>query len=206
MSGLSRYRPRSRGFSSPRRRPLRFVFDIGLTFAILGMLALVVARVEQLTVHQAEGEVVVHDGDTVTLAGERIRLAGIDAPEYAQLCQLDGDDYACGHQARDALVELVNEQRVICEGSEHDRYGRLLAVCRAGGGELNRALVEAGWAVAYGRYDDAERAAREARRGMWSGTFERPRDWRDKHSGVSEDRHGGEIAGFRWLREFLRTP
>ena len=86
---MSRYRPRSqRFFFATPSQPLRIVFDIGLTFAILGMLALVVARVDQLTMHQAEGEVVVHDGDTVTLAGERIRLRGIDAPEYAQICQL----------------------------------------------------------------------------------------------------------------------
>ena len=42
-------------------------------------------------------------------------------------------------------------------------------------------LVRAGYALAYGAYERAEREARQLKRGLWSGTFERPRDWRDKH-------------------------
>jgi endonuclease YncB( thermonuclease family) len=42
-------------------------------------------------------------------------------------------------------------------------------------------MVAGGHAVAYGAYDGEERAAREARRGIWSSSFDRPAAWRAKH-------------------------
>ena len=44
--------------------------------------------------------------------------------------------------------------------------------------ELNRWLVEEGWAVSFGGYQGAERTARTARKGVWAGEFLRPADWR----------------------------
>ena len=70
-----------------------------------------------------------------------------------------------------------------CEGSRRDRYGRLIAVCfDADGTDLNGWLVSQGWALAYRRYSKQyirqEEAARKARRGMWSGRFVKPWQWR----------------------------
>ena len=62
-----------------------------------------------------------------------------------------------------------------------DRYGRGLATCRAGSVEINRTLVNDGMAVAYGRYEAEEAAARAARRGVWATRFQRPADWRASH-------------------------
>lgn len=39
------------------------------------------------------------DGDTLEVAGKRVRLSGIDAPESDQTCQKDGASWACGHAA-----------------------------------------------------------------------------------------------------------
>jgi endonuclease YncB( thermonuclease family) len=65
---------------------------------------------------------------------------------------------------------------------ERDRYDRLGAVCFKGSEDLNRWMVEQGWAVAYRRYSmdyvKAEEAAKAAGRGLWSGSFEMPWDWR----------------------------
>ena len=122
------------------------------------------------------------DGDSIRIVGETIRLVGIDAPEGRQFCQnLKGQDWACGRQATSALRKLIAGRDVHCTGSERDRGGRLLAVCRVGQQEINRWMVEEGWAVSYNDYPKAESRARNAKKGIWSGTFLRPRDWRDKY-------------------------
>ncbi len=36
------------------------------------------------------------DGDTIDVAGQRIRLYGIDAPEKNQTCQIEDVPWACG--------------------------------------------------------------------------------------------------------------
>src|SRR5690349_7808869 len=43
-----------------------------------------------------EGIARVIDGDTLELAGERIRLWGIDAPERSQTCRLTAQALRCG--------------------------------------------------------------------------------------------------------------
>ena len=46
------------------------------------------------------GRAMVADGDTLTVAGIRIRLIDIDAPELEQTCRdLRGDEWPCGRQA-----------------------------------------------------------------------------------------------------------
>jgi len=117
---------------------------MGLALAILLLVALSAARFDQIATRQFAGDVRVNDGDSVTLAGERIRLRGIDAPEFDQKCVIDGRSYDCGARARRKLSELVNSGRVTCRGWERDRYDRLLARCEAGGRDLGRAMVESG--------------------------------------------------------------
>ena len=43
------------------------------------------------------------DGDTLEIAGQRIRLNGIDAPESRQKCVADGVTWPCGQSATDAV-------------------------------------------------------------------------------------------------------
>lgn len=129
------------------------------------------------------GRARVIDGDTIALGGRRVRLHGIDAPESGQTCRdADGQTYACGRRATAALRRAIGGQSVSCDGQGRDRYGRVVAVCYAGGEDLGAALVRQGWAVAYTRYGLdyllTETGARAAGRGMWSGTFTSPEDWR----------------------------
>lgn len=118
------------------------------------------------------------DGDSFRMDGSEVRLVGIDAPEGRQMCQRDGRDWDCGEEARRQLQRLIGGQRVVCRSVERDKHGRYLGTCEAGGRTLNAAMVESGFAVSYGSYRSEERAAKAARRGMWSGTFQMPRDWR----------------------------
>jgi endonuclease YncB( thermonuclease family) len=39
------------------------------------------------------------DGDTLEIAGQRVRLFGIEAPALDQLCQHGGQEYQCGRVA-----------------------------------------------------------------------------------------------------------
>ena len=127
------------------------------------------------------------DADTIEVAGERVRLMGIDAPERGQHCRDGaGQSYPCGADATQALRRRIGGADVRCEASGRDRYdpyGRAIATCfAADGGDLNGWLVREGHALAYRRFSQAyvgaEEAARRDRRGMWKGTFVLPWHWR----------------------------
>ncbi len=128
-----------------------------------------------------EGNAHVVDGDSLVVAGREIRLDGIDAPEGRQQCMRNATAWPCGEEARRHLMRAVGSQPVTCRSGQTDQYGRHLAVCEVAGRSLNAEMVEAGWAVAYGDYASEEREARAAKRGLWSGEFERPRDWRARN-------------------------
>lgn len=114
------------------------------------------------------------DGDTlrVELAGteERVRLIGINAPERGE-CLAD--------EATRALRDLVAgaEVQLVADRTDRDRFGRLLRHVEVDGTDVGAALVEDGLALARryppdttrsGRYEAAQRAARDAGAGMWA--------------------------------------
>ncbi len=125
----------------------------------------------------------VFDGDTIeveTADGQalRIRLLGIDAPEidhekYGKM----GDPY--GEEAAKALGKLVNARTVFLEFDEkrYDQYGRTLAYVWMSDGQMaNEAMVKQGLARSLfykpnlryrSRIEDAERAAKASRLGLW---------------------------------------
>jgi endonuclease YncB( thermonuclease family) len=130
-----------------------------------------------------DGHARVLDGDTIVVAGERVRLHGIDAPELDQSFRCGGREMPCGAMAMAALEALTAGVRLRCEVVERDRHGRLVAKCFSPSGvDVGRRMVSAGWALAYRRYStdyvDAENEARRARRGLWRGTFTKPWAWR----------------------------
>ena len=132
------------------------------------------------------GAVRVVDGDTLRIGERRIRLYGIDAPERAQSCATAaGQTYRCGQAATEALTRLLGAGQPDCAERDRDRYGRSVAICTVAGRDINRAMVADGWAVAYRQYshdyEPDEAAARQARRGVWQGSFERPDQYRAEH-------------------------
>ena len=128
------------------------------------------------------GQAQVIDGDTIEVAGERIRLHGIDAPESRQTCMISGVGWPCGRSAKDELSVATVGRTVTCKGDKRDRYGRLIAVCYVGSDDLNARMVRDGWALAYRRYAKdyvgQETDARATGSGMWRGQFVEPWAWR----------------------------
>jgi endonuclease YncB( thermonuclease family) len=126
------------------------------------------------------------DGDTLRAGdGAEYRIFGIDAPELHQTCnEANGKSWLCGRAAKTKLTTLINGGNVTCVTRATDRFGRNVAVCSAEGvPDLGEAMVRDGYASDLGGaagnpYRDAETEARDAKRGIWRGTFERPSDWR----------------------------
>src|SRR5690606_19718886 len=102
----SAWRGRARRPARPRSG-WRRLWDWLLTFAILGLLILLALRLDRTETRSLAGPVIVNDGDSITLGTERIRLRGIDAPEFNQSCRSNGIDYPCGRRARESLAALV---------------------------------------------------------------------------------------------------
>ncbi len=203
MIGSGQQGGRPRRYSRPPRTPIRKLFDYLLTAVIVGLLALVSVRLDNVSTRQTDGKAVINDGDSITIAGDRIRLRGIDAPELDQSCEQNGVAYPCGRRSRESLSQLVANRAVSCSGWERDQFDRLLGECTAGSTNLNARQVEAGWAVAYGGYQSEEATARNNGAGLWAGSFERPRDWRDRQGIMIETEHDvlGQILN--WLRQLL---
>jgi len=125
------------------------------------------------------------DGDSLRTSREDVRLLGIDAPELYQTCRdARGRQWACGREAHVKLKALVSRGDVRCTATGRDRFKRALAVCSAGAvADLGEVMVRDGFAVDFmnGRYAGAEAEARRARRGIWAGQFEQPREWRRRN-------------------------
>jgi endonuclease YncB( thermonuclease family) len=125
----------------------------------------------------------IREGDQVTIGSSRIRLGGIDAPSVDQLClDTQGERWTCGVAARDELIHHAADKTWTCHVSQVDRRGRSVARCEVEGEDIQQWLVKNGWALSYARfshdYDADEKAAREAKVGMWQGAFIAPWDWR----------------------------
>jgi endonuclease YncB( thermonuclease family) len=125
----------------------------------------------------------IREGDQIQIGNSRIRLGGIDAPAVDQLClNTKGERWTCGAAARDELVKYAGNKPWTCHLGATDRRGRQVARCTVDGEDIQKWMVKNGWALSYARvshdYDADEKAAREAKAGMWQGAFIAPWDWR----------------------------
>lgn len=157
---------------------------------IFAAFALVASSADSLvadeSVRPLVGRASVIDGDTIEIAGERIRINGIDAPEASQLCEDDqGQSYRCGAMSAGALEQLLAESRPLrCEFVERDQYGRFVGDCfRSDELGVAAAMVRAGMAMDWPRYSggayaDEQSAAEAAKAGIWQGEFQPPWEWR----------------------------
>ncbi|MFD2646301.1 thermonuclease family protein [Devosia albogilva] len=108
------------------------------------------------------GQCWVIDGDTLDIAGTRIRLAGIDAPEL---------DHPWGQKAKWAMVQLCKGQTVTARIRPELSYDRVVAECfLPDGRDLAAELVRSGLALDWpkfsgGKYRHLEPV--DARKRLW---------------------------------------
>lgn len=118
------------------------------------------------------------DGDTFVLkTGEKIRLIGVDTPEYRPSQHIDK---YYGKEASAYSKKLLLNQAVVLESDTKkiDKYDRFLAYVYLKNGKfVNLHLVEEGYAKARyyapnGRYrklfGEAEKKAKSLRKGLWN--------------------------------------
>ncbi len=145
----------------------------------------------------------VTDGDTIEIAGQRIRLTGLDAPEHGtrpagrRWRALDLRPRRCRSHAPTGAWERT----LSCAPHGHDRYGRLLAVCRAGKADIAEALVRDGLAPSPPTATAPPSVRRGGpRRGLWAGPV--------RHTGglarARRPRVGPERPGIQPLRALYR--
>lgn len=130
------------------------------------------------------GRAIALDGDTIRVGETRVRLVGLDAVEIDQTCTEGGLEWKCGREAHQFLTGLVQRGEMRCTVEGRDQYRRMLGRCKATGTpDIGESIVRAGWAVTDLDYAAALVEARAKRRGIWSGDFIDPREWRDQKGG-----------------------
>ncbi len=183
-----------------RHRPLWRVFsDAMLVVIISGLIGAGALSLSGSQITSLPGQVRVIDGDSLEIGADKIRLWGIDAPEFKQQCQSRQGPYECGRQAQRQLRVLALNAALVCKGLGRDRYDRLLAVCRNGNTNINAAMVRGGFAYAYGGYGFEETAARSEKIGIWAADNERPKQFRDRTKASIDLAPGVFDALYQWL-------
>ena len=165
-----------------------FGASLRLPLALALLAGLIVSKVEwnaligERPLAVVEGRPNIPDGDSLVIGRHRVRLRGIDAPEREQTCTRNGQTWACGLAAQRHLQRMIGKRGVVCKVVKRDRFDRLLAHCRAGSNDLNRAMVRDGMAVSFdGHYRLEEAEARRGKSGLWAGRFQRPGLWRQSN-------------------------
>ena len=129
------------------------------------------------------GPVEVVDGDTLTVAGQRVRLYGIDAPETGQYCATKHlKPFDCGRLAARALRLFLGGAKVRCKARGQLSDGTPVAQCFAGRNDISAQMTQVGWALADPKtgadYRRAELAALATKEGLFKGKFIPPWEWR----------------------------
>lgn len=136
-------------------------------------------------------EVRVLQGDLLWISGQRIRLAGIAAPDRAQRCDVGRGFIGCGVQGGEVLRQAIAAGNVRCQivGEEASALVRDPAIwigrCTGAEGDLARVVVVAGYAVPSpgGEYYHDGVQACAQRRGIWATSVESPATYRRRRAG-----------------------
>ena len=102
-------------------------------WACLWLLPIASASVSAQHVQEHSPYAHTHSAEIPSLTEEEVRA--LRDGEGMGLARADGWRWPCGERAARALAGRIGGRSVVCEKS--DRYGRVVALCRAGGEDLN---------------------------------------------------------------------
>lgn len=124
------------------------------------------------------------DGDTFRIGYDRIRLWGIDAPDWRARCTTKGEKWRPGRSATVALKGCLRDTTVTCRIQKVERHwprDRYVAECwrDKDGEDVAACMVSSGWARDFpgysgGHYAALEAEPKETRRGVWQCDGEPP--------------------------------
>lgn len=135
-----------------------------------------------------QGVAKVIDGDTITLiekSGQKhtIRFYGIDAPETTT-------KQPFGEESKAFLASMIADKEVKIIVKDKDKYGRIVGIVKFKGEDINKIMVEKGYAWAYSYYTEAyvaqHNAAKAQKLGLWADENAtnkaiEPYKWRKSH-------------------------
>lgn len=120
-------------------------------------------------------------GKTLQMQGLQIVLWGIETPALDQTCSRDGEDYPCGKDSRRYLQDLTSGVDVRCDILVGG-YLRVVGQCFIGDVDVALLMVAGGHAFdrvgPNGPYRTSQNEAKDQKKGIWAGRFERPEIWR----------------------------
>ena len=158
----------------------------------IGLAAIVLAALMTGTAQTAEPAHTLPGNGLLRIGDQLISLYGISLPAPGQVCENDNVLWPCGTIAWQALDQHLLNSKLDCVylpllGSSGGTT--LTAECWIGERNLNRWLVESGWALTVGDtesvYHADERLAQQNNLGLWRGGFIPPNTWRP--AGLGED-------------------
>ena len=113
------------------------------------------------------GTTYVRDGDTVVVAGQPVRLKGVDAEEMRTVR---------GRAAKQVMIDIIGGADVVCDLTGEKTWDRKVGFCRVVGGvDIGREIIARGWALACPRYStryvafETASAREEQRRASYCG-------------------------------------
>lgn len=90
------------------------------------------------------GRARVIDGDTIVVAGVKVRLNGVDAPEL---------DNRTGYDSKRAMIAIVGRQQITCALNGERSYDRMVGICYLpNGADIGAELIRHGEALDCPRY------------------------------------------------------
>ena len=119
---------------------------------------------------EIHGTAKVIDADGIIVNDKKVRLAGIDAPEWDQSAVTHNDRIVPqGAHARGTLANKIDGKQVRVAVHGQDKFNRIIGTVYLADKDINEWMILRGLAtISHGyQYQSAERWARQKKLGMW---------------------------------------